>query len=450
VQGFVDKIGRFSRLTGMPPDHAARAPLRRGDISRSGDHRQTTNDSAVLQAVLDHGPVARSTVARLAGLSPAAVSRLSGDLILAGLLRESATADGPRSVGRPHVPLEIDTGRRMVVGLHLALRHANLALLDIKGRVIARELIPHDDTDPRLLLPRLAARIPAFIAEHAAGRAPLGLGIATGGWVDGAGGAIIEHALLGWRDVPVARVFADATGLPVRVDNHSRALARAEQLFGDARARTSIVHLFVGNMIDAAFATGGKIHHGPQSAAGAVAHLPLEGRSERCSCGRRGCLQAAVSSRELGVRAARAGVVPEPSFSDLLAAAQAGDRRAVALFHERARLLGSAAALLLDLLNPELLVVAEGGVRLVPGCLEVLRAEVGERSRLCADPGRSIVAGSFEADILPVAAGTVILDELYANPLPSGPAPGGTRSDAFMTVIEDAARVPSADRCRMR
>jgi len=402
----------------MPPESAARVPLRRGDISRTADFRQTTNDSAVLQAVLDHGPVARSTIARLVGLSPAAVSRLSADLIAAGLLRESATEAGPKSVGRPHIPVEVDTSRRVVVGLHIALRHAILALLDIKGHVIARELIPHRGTEPRQLLPPLVARLPAFIAQHAAGRTPLGLGIATGGWVDRADGVIIEHAMLGWRDVPAGQVFADATGLPVRVDNHSRALARAEQLFGDARARASVVHLFVGNMIDAAFATGGKIHHGPHSAAGAIAHLQLAGRSELCACGRRGCLQAVVSSRELGLRAAREGVIPEPSFVDLLSAARAGDRRATGLFHERARLLGGAAAIMLDLLNPELLVVAERGMRYVPGCLEMLRAEVSERSRLCADPGRSIVLGSFEVDILPVAAGTVILDALYTNPLP--------------------------------
>ena len=182
------------------------------------------------------------------------------------------------------------------------------------------------------------------------------------------------------------------------------------------------MHLFVGNVIDAAFATGGTIHHGPHSAAGTAAHLPLAGRSERCLCGGRGCLQAAVSSHELGVRAAREGVIPEPSFDGLMAAAQAGDQRAAGLFRERARLLGGAAALLLDLLNPELLVVTEHGIRHVPGCLEILRAEVRERSRLCADPGRSIVAASFGDDVLPVAAGTVILDALYANPLRRRPA----------------------------
>ena len=111
----------------MPPESAALAPIRRGDISRTVDYRHTTNDSAVLQAVLDHGPVARSTVARLVGLSPAAVSRLSADLIVAGLLHESVQETGAKSVGRPHVPLQIDISRRVALiassrGLHPMIR----------------------------------------------------------------------------------------------------------------------------------------------------------------------------------------------------------------------------------------------------------------------------------------------------------------------------------------
>jgi predicted NBD/HSP70 family sugar kinase len=401
----------------MPPEPMAFAPVRRRDILRTADYRQTPNDSAVLQAVLDHGPVARSTIARLAGLSPAAVTRLSAELVTAGLLRESSQAAGPKGAGRPHVPVEIDTSRKVACGLHIALRQATLALLDLRGHVIAQERLPHLDTDPRQVISRVSSRIPGFLAQHAGGRTPVGLGVATGGWVDRAEGVIVEHAPLGWRGVPVRELLADATGLPVRVDNHARALAGAEQLFGDARSRASVVHLFVGNMVDAAFATGGKIHHGPQSAAGSVAHLPLEGRTERCECGRRGCLQAAVASGELGVRAARAGITPGPAFAALLAAARRGDRRALALFQERAKLVGTAAALLLDVLNPELLVVAEQGIMHLPECMEALRAEVGERSRLRADPGRSIIAASFGSHVLEVAAGTVILDAVYASPL---------------------------------
>jgi predicted NBD/HSP70 family sugar kinase len=406
------------------PAAAVSGPLRRRDIVRSGDCRQTENDSAVLRAALDHGPVARSTIARLAGLSPAAVTRLTADLIAAGLLREAAPVGtgrrgpggGRKTAGRPHVPVEIDTTRRVACGLHIALRHATLALLDLRGRVLARERVPHLGTDPREVLPRLARRVPEFLAEHAGGREPAGLGVAAGGWVDPEDGVIVEHGLLGWHDVAVRRILEDATGLPVRVDNHARSLALAEQLFGDPRARGSVLHLFSGNMVDAAFATGGQVHHGPQSAAGAVAHLPLADRSEQCACGRRGCLQAAVSSRALGLRAAREGITREPVFDSLLAAARAGDPRAAGLLRERARLLGMAAALLLDVLNPDLLVVTEQGIRHVPGCLEILRSAAAGRSPR-GDPGRAVIASSFGDDALPVAAGTVLLGVIYSDPL---------------------------------
>ncbi len=73
--------------------------------------------------------------------------------------------------------------------------------------------------------------------------------------------------------------------------------------------------------------------------------------------------------------------------------------------------------MLLDLLNPELLVVTEAGTVYLPECLEDLRAEVRERSAARGDPGRSVIATSFGGDALPVAAGAVVLDAVYANPL---------------------------------
>jgi len=406
---------------------AAMSPLRREDIRRTEDCRRTTNASAVLHAALDHGPVARSTIARLAGLSPAAVSRLTAELAARGLLREIPEAAGPKRVGRPHVPVDIDIGRRVACGLHIAVGHATLALLDLRGRVAAQERLAHAGAGPQDVLLRVASRIPGFLDEHAGGRTPVGLGVASGGWVDPQRGVIMENAPLGWCGVPVRELMTQATGLPVHVDSHARALARAEQMFGDVRTRSSVVHLFVGNVVDAAFATGGAVHHGSRSAAGSVAHLPLKGRDDPCSCGRRGCLQAAVSSRALARRAAREGIIPSASYKTLLAAARAGDSRAVRLFRERARLVGAAASLLLDVLNPEVLVVTEQGAIYLPECLDDLRAEVGERSRVCSDPFRSVVATSFGGDALPVAAGAVLLDAVYADPL-HGPRPAMPRA----------------------
>jgi predicted NBD/HSP70 family sugar kinase len=407
--------------------------VRREDIPAGPAGRRGSTASAVLLAVLDHGPVARSTVARLTGRSPAAVSRQCADLVESGLLREVAGLAGPKGVGRPHVPVDIDVGRVLACGVHIALRHATLTLMDPRGRIVATERIPHTTIDPVAVLSRIAERIPRFVATYSDGRSLLGLGVATGGWVDPVAGVIVEHPLLGWRDVRVRDLLA-GTGLAVRVDGHSRALARAEQLFGDRRARSSIVHLFVGNVVDAAFGSATTMHHGPRSAAGAVAHLMLPGRDDPCECGRTGCLAAVVSDSALALRAVQRGIVATQSFPALLAAARAGDERAIGLFHERARLVGTAASQLLDMFDPEVLVVVDQGLIHLPGCLDTLRNEVRARSALRGNPADAVVPGSFGADVLAVAAGTVALDAVYSYHLVDGINSTSCKVDAWCSA----------------
>jgi predicted NBD/HSP70 family sugar kinase len=403
-----------------------------GSVDHAGDDRREANASVVLRSILDDGPVARSTIARRTGLSAAAVGRRCADLAALGLVRELPVRAPRGAVGRPHVPVDIDASRHLVCGVHVALPHTTVALLDLRGRVLAEDSLPHGDACPREILERAADRMRELLALHGAGRAPLGIGLATGGWVDPATGVIVWHNQLGWRDVPAGELLGRRSGLPVAVENHARALARAEQLFGDVpgRARQSLVQLFVGNMVDAAFATSGTVHHGPRSGAGDVAHLPVGDLDVRCPCGRIGCFQASVSDLTMGERAAAAGVVPRPSFDGLVAAARNGHPGAVELFRLRARLVGRAAAILLDVINPEVLVVAEGGLILLPELarqlLADLHAEISARSHVCVSPERTVVPSSFTPSILAVAAGAVVLDALYARPLELCGAPAPT------------------------
>ncbi|MFD0022324.1 ROK family protein [Streptomyces sp. NPDC058382] len=423
-------------------------PLRRSDITATAPARRAAGTGSVFGAILDHGPVARSTVARLTGLSPASVTGHVGQLLARGLVRESAETSGPRGLGRPHIPVEIDTGSYLVAGAHIAVAHSTVSLMDLRGRIVAEDRQPHRTRDPHRMLAQLAARLPRLTAAHAGGRTVLALGLATGHRVDPVAGVIVEHPQLGWRDVPARDILGAATGLPVHVDSHSRALARAEQLFGEESTRTSTVLLFVGAVVDAAFATDGAMHRGPRSGAGSVAHLPLgtggtgsggavssggegdvgatdgpdgAGGAEPCSCGRTGCLQSEVSERAMVRRAAAQGLVVG-SFRELLDRALAADPRAVALFRRRARLVGRAAALLLDMFDPEVLVVVEPGTGRIPACLADLRAEVAERSWVCEDPERAVVPSSFTGSVLATAGGAVALGALYTDPLGPWPA----------------------------
>ena len=409
-------MGRLGARRRVCDDRAMPSPVDGPQRTDARGVRRSASASAVLRAVLDSGPIARSTIARRTGLSAAAVTGHTAELARLGLLRELPEAEPRRSVGRPHVPVDLDTGRHVAGALHLAVHHATVALLDLRGNVLVQHEEPHDGLAAEDLLARAAEILDDLLLGHAPDREPLGLGVATGGWVDRESGIVVEHPLLGWHNVPIRDLLAESTGLAVEVDGHARALVHAERLFGHPRARESIVQLFTGNVVDAAFATGAGVHHGPRSAAGAVAHLPVDDSTELCRCGRTGCLEATVSEATLARRAAESGILARPDFPELLALAASGDSAAVRLFHERARLIGQAAALLLDVLNPAVLVVVDRSVARVPGCLPTIRDEVRRRSR-CPDPAETVAGSSFPGTELATAGGAVLLDVLYDDPL---------------------------------
>lgn len=391
-----------------------------------GDGRAAANAAAVLRTVLSHGPLARSDIPKLCGLSPAAVSRQTTALLRAGLLHERPGPEQPPAAtgrpeatpgpGRPRIPLDLHTGPiggPLAAGLHIGVPASTFSLVDLRGRVLARRSLPHTGRSPDRLPALIAAELGRFLGEsNPAGRPLLGLGAALGGWVRPADGTVVRHEALGWHGLPLGALLSDRLGLPVSVDNHARAIAHAEILFGRPEARSSLLHLFIGNVVDAAFGIEGTVHQGPGAAAGDVAHLPVPGSRTPCACGRTGCLQASASDGVLGAEAVRLGIVPEPSVNLLVDAAATGDPRADRLLRERAHTVGRAAALLLDVFNPAVMVVSELAGILHDGYLDEIRDAAGDRDRY----GRRIVAPHAGPAVLPVASATVLLAPLFRDP----------------------------------
>lgn len=375
---------------------------------------------AVLRAVLRYGPVGRTALAGRTGLSPAAVSRHVGVLGELGLLRDVPPAAGPPRAGRPQMQADIDTSHHIALGVHIGVPWVTFVLVDLRGKVVARHRYPRTG-DAADVLGGIRRRLPGFLSHHAGARSPLGLGVVTGGWVDAERGTVVENVPLGWHDVPVRQELEGAAGagarLPVHVEGHARALARAELLFGAGRGHSETVHLFVGNVVDAAITVGGTLLRGHRSGAGDVAHLPVPGATVRCACGRRGCFQAVVAERRLAGLAHTEGLIPAPDFTLLVDLAAVGDPRALALLHERLRAVAHAAAVLLDVINPSVLVLTEGAVIRVPSLLPALHAEVATRSHLTAEPERVLVPTTFGPDVLGVAAGAAVLDAVYRGPM---------------------------------
>ena len=381
------------------------------------------NYSAILRTVLQRGPIARSELAALTGMATGTMTKLTSLLGEVGLLRELPAETGQGAPGRPRTPITIDESVYRVVGVHVGLRRTTVCLLDLRGQLIAEVRLSHGRKGFEPLLEQAVAGVQGLVAET--GGTILGVGASTGGWVDREAGVVRDHRVLRWKDVPLRAALSDGLGLPVEIDSSFRALAMAECWLGDARGVDDVISLFVGNVVGAGFVFGGQVFRGFHAAAGTVDHLSVGVTGdETCSCGRRDCLHVVASDLAVLARARRAGIIgARGTLERLIQSARDGERAAEALLTHRAELVGVAAGTLIEMLDPEVVVVG-GGVVDAP---EYLRAVHRGAQRYLLDKRavevqQVVRLSAFGTEGVAVSAASVILDQIYTSPSDFVPA----------------------------
>ncbi len=208
------------------------------------------------------------------------------------------------------------------------------------------------------------------------GLEPVGLGLATAGWVDPTSGRVIyaSENLPGWTGAEPGRILAEAGGLPVTVINDGNALAVAEHRFGSARGVDDFLCLTLGTGIGGGIYLGGRLHQGAHFMANALGHLCIEPGGRPCTCGRRGCVEMYANAAALLRYAGEGFSTPE----QIIAAAGQGDPQATEAIQTFAGYLAHGAALAIDLLDPASLILAGGLVQDNPLLLDFLRRELAQ------------------------------------------------------------------------
>jgi predicted NBD/HSP70 family sugar kinase len=380
------------------------------DSSGAGGIRET-NAATVLGAVRTAGPLSRAAIARHTSLSMPTVSRQVGELIELRLMRELTDRPTGGGIGRPRVPVDLNDEAIAACGLHIGVTTTTYGLVDLRGRLLGSERMPTPRGGAEDALAHVATKAGNFLRNWPE-RKVIGLGVATGGRIDGERG-VLDHERLGWFDVPARVVLEEATGLPVHLDGHVPAMAEAELLFGEAGRRESSMYFYARQVVGVAVAVGGRLHRGPAGQAGAIAHLPI-GSEVRCPCGRTGCLEATVAEQAVVTEAVRQDVIGEPDIRLLHAAAGAGDATARRILTDRARALGRAVGILRDIVNPELVVLGGQAITDAPDQLDALLGSFAETTAL---PSTGIVEVTrFGPDVQAMAACTGLLAQLYARP----------------------------------
>ncbi|SOD62428.1 Sugar kinase of the NBD/HSP70 family, may contain an N-terminal HTH domain [Streptomyces zhaozhouensis] len=413
-------------------DEARKHPVR--DLRRA-------NRAALLRQLYFHGPLSRHELGLATGLSSGTVSNVTGGLLADGLLAEAGSVESDG--GRPRTLLRVapDCGR--LVGVDVGETGVRVALYDVALTELARAEFPLLDggRDVGTVVGHIGAGV-AAVARVAAVALDelLGVGVGVPGIVERAPGvgAVVHAATVGWDAVPLESLSRAAIGLPprvpLRVANGARTFGQAETWYGAGRGSRDAVIVLWGSGVGACIVAGGAPYGGTGSAAGEFGHTTLRLGGRRCRCGAFGCLEAYVGAWGLLERWAESGGAAggadhERGVSRLREAAESGDPDARRLLAEAAEFLGAGVSDLINLFNPERIVIGGwAGLALGPRLLPQVR-RVAE-SRALPHPARrvTIELGRLGPDAVTVGAATLPLADFLAGGGSRGTAPAGRRA----------------------
>jgi predicted NBD/HSP70 family sugar kinase len=375
--------------------------------------------------LLDHVRRGRATtrgeLIRLTGLARSTVAHRVDQLLDAGLLRESAGAPEPGAGrGRPADRLAFADTRGLVVVAGLHRDRADLAVLDLGGRVLVRRDVPVLVEDgPDVVLAVVEEQLEALVAEAGSTWEPV-VAVAVGvpGPVDAAGGRVMQPPVMpGWHDHPVRDRLAERFGVPVFVENDANLMALGEQRVHWPSA-PALVLVKVDSGVGAGIVVEGRLFRGVDGGAGDIGHIRMHGHEERCRCGAVGCLAAVVSAgaivRALAARGKQLDGREVATTADLRQLVQRGDPDAVAAVRTAGQHAGEVLTTVVSVLNPEILVLAGDMAHTNGHFVTGLREVVYQRSLPRATRSLRLVTTKLGDSATLLGAVELVLDAAFA------------------------------------
>jgi predicted NBD/HSP70 family sugar kinase len=330
------------------------------------------NQNSLLNLIKTEGPVARTRLAELSGLSLATISGITGDLIERKLVLESGAAES--TGGRKAGLLEIRPDGGYAIGLKLREYQLTAVILNLNAEVVYAEQLKLDMRSPthQEAIHHLGQEIQALIERSGLSRAKMiGLGCGMPGLVDSGRGRCVDSPILGWQDVDFGEPLGQLLGMPVYIDNDVNSLAIYEKLYGQGQPYQHFMTVTVGRGVGLGLVINGDVYRGAFGGAGEFGHTVVLAGERRCECGNQGCIEAYVSDRGIvqNYLESRTRLEKQPISADgqpldlnkVLERAREGDRAALEAFSQAGYVLGLGLANLVNMLNPELVLLSGEG-----------------------------------------------------------------------------------------
>lgn len=322
----------------------------------------------VFEQVRSAGHMPRMDVARALDISPGSVTTITSDLIARGLLQEVEDSQRGPSRGRPPIALRVAPRSRYVIGMKLSDERHTAILLDLAGSVIAEaqlssgalrqsteDVLKEVLTLMRRLLDKSGQSQDAISA----------VGIGLPGIVDASTGMVKWSPVLTDTDIPLREMLTQTLDLPVSLDNDTNLLTLAELWFGAGRGISNFVVVSIERGVGMGLVLNNRLFRGALGPGMELGHTKVQLDGALCRCGQRGCLEAYIADYAL-VREASTALERDPRANSsavtmietLYEEANAGNEAALAIFRRAGRFLSVGLANIVQLFDPERIILS--------------------------------------------------------------------------------------------
>jgi predicted NBD/HSP70 family sugar kinase len=388
-------------------------------IGQRSETVRRANLSAIVRELHAHGPRSRSMLVARIGLTRSAIRSLLGELLEADLVREErATLRG--TPGRPSPVVRTNPQAAVALAIEVNVDSLAAAVVGLGGDVL--ELVrvdrPHGGASVEETIAEVADLAGGLLHDPRRRDALVGVGVAVAGVVRRSDGFVSMAPNLGWRDVPFGQLLIPALGLdaPLTVANEADLGALAEHLRGAAIGYDNVLFVTGEVGVGGGLIVDGRPLSGVAGYGGEIGHMPLNRAGKRCGCGAIGCWETEVGEGALLVRAGRSADGGRDALDAVLDEAAGGSPVALAALDETGRWLGIGLAGLVNLLNPELVVLGGRFGRILPYVSDSLEEELDQHALAAPRALVRIVPSRLGSDASLLGAAEIAFEATLTDP----------------------------------
>ncbi|MCM8777334.1 MAG: ROK family protein [Candidatus Omnitrophica bacterium] len=314
---------------------------------------------------------------------------------------------------------------RKAVGIDIGGTYIKVGLTDESGRVFKKQQFPTmaEKGSKEVVLKQIEKGI-EFVLEGLKEH-PAGIGIGTPGVVDNEGTVFEAPNIPGWHNLPLKKIFSEKYNLPVVVENDVNSITWGEFLYGAGKGYNTIICITLGTGVGGGIVKDGKLLRGSKYSALEIGHIPIDYKGPQCKCGNYGCIERFVGRDYIVERAVKAinegkntliyelveGKLEDITPKVISQAYKKGDKVATDIWIDVGICLGALFSGLVNLLNPELIIIGGGISQNVEIMFETIEKTIKERAMRVFAENVKVVPSGLGIDAGIVSAGALLFQK---------------------------------------